>query len=165
METVYVETTVIGHLAGRSHPDPLISARQQFARIWWPKAISRYQLVISQIVRDECAAGDPEAASERLAKIQSLETLAINAEARALAGDLIARHAVPATEPRDAFHVALAAVHSVQYLVSWNFKHIVQAAARARIERVCRALGFVSPIICTPEELMVEDDENSNGRN
>jgi len=63
------------------------------------------------------------------------------------------KQAVPRTEPRDAVHISLAAVNGLEYLVSWNFKHIVNPTTRAAIERVCRDAGFVPPIICTPDEL------------
>ncbi len=129
METVYVETTVIGHVAGRLHPDPLIAPRQQFARRWWPELLSKYRVVISQLVIDECRAGDADTARERLELVENMELL-----------------------------------YGVEYLVSWNFRHIVNAAMRARIEKVCRDAGFEPTIICSPEELAAEEDnEISDG--
>src|SRR4051812_44236560 len=125
MDTVYVETTVIGHLAGRLHPDPLIAARQRFARRWWPDVSSKYQIVVSQLVIDECRGGDAGAAQERLDVVELLELLEINDDVRELADKLTAAGAIPPTEPRDALHVAIAAYHGVEYLVSWNFRHIV----------------------------------------
>ncbi len=68
-----------------------------------------------------------------------------------------AENAVPPTEPRDALHIAVAAVHGIQYLVTWNFRHIANASLRGRIESVCRDAGFEPPIICTPEELVGDD--------
>ncbi len=163
MDTVYVETTVIGHLTGRLHRDPSISVRQEFARSWWPKAITRYRLVVSQIVHDECGSGDPDAAAERLHEIQTLESLQINAAIEALADQLMAQRAIPPSEPRDALHVAISAFHGVQYLVTWNFKHIANVAAQTRIDRICREVGYLPPLICTPEQLTVDDDEDTNG--
>jgi predicted nucleic acid-binding protein len=153
MDTVYLETTVVGNLAGRVHPDPMIAARQAVTRYWWATAPSRYRLLISQIVLDECAGGDPTAARERLDKITSLSLLDITDQVRDLSDKLMASGAVPRTEPRDAFHIAVAAVHGVQYLLTWNFKHIANATLRGRIEPVCRDAGFEPPIICAPEEL------------
>ncbi len=92
--------------------------------------------------------------AERLLAIQSIDLLASPAEVDSLAKSLIARKAVPATEPRDAFHIAIAAVNGVNYLLTWNFKHIANASLRNRIEQTCRDAGFEPPIICTPEELM-----------
>ena len=111
MDSVYVETTVIGHVAGRLRRDPRISARQQFARRWWPELCSKYQVYISELVADECGAGDPAAAQERLDIIQGLETLDIDDQVRSLTAALLSAGAIPPSEPRDAFHIALAAVH------------------------------------------------------
>jgi len=158
VDTVYIETTVVGHLAGRLHPEPLIAARQHFARRWWPSVSSKYSIFVSQLVVDKCSGGDPSAAEERLKIIAPLDKLEINDDVRNLAAKLIDGGAFPASEPRDAFHVAIAAVHGVQYLVTRNFAHIVNATARARIEATCRSIGFEPPLICTPEELAGEED-------
>ena len=157
MDTVYVETTVVGHLAGRVHPDPLIAARQAATRRWWATATLRYRLLVSQLVLGECAGGDPTAAQERLDEIDSLPRLDVTDAVRDLADHLTSRGAVPPTEPRDALHIAVAAVHGIQYLVTWNFRHIANASLRGRIESVCRDAGFEPPIICTPEELVGDE--------
>ena len=133
MDTVYVETTVVGNLAGRVHPDPVIAARQAVTRRWWPTASLRYRLLISALVLDECAGGDPTAAKERLDAVASLALLDVTDAVDDLAGRLTANGAIPSSEPRDAFHIAIAAVNGVQYLVTWNFKHIANATAKARI--------------------------------
>lgn len=152
--TAYIETTVIGHLVGRILADPIVAGRQSVTRQWWPNATNRYRLFVSKVVADECGAGDPDAAKERLAVLDSLEFLATSPAVDELAWKLIAEFAVPNTEPRDAVHISLAAVNGLEYLVSWNFKHIVNPTTRSAIERVCRTAGFLPPIICTPDELM-----------
>lgn len=120
--TVYVETTVIGHLVGRMSTDTIVAGRQLATREWWPIATNSYRLLVSKIVADECGAGDKDAAAERLNVLGTLEFLTATMEADALAKDLIAGHAIPATEPRDALHISLAAVHGIEYLVTWNFR-------------------------------------------
>jgi hypothetical protein len=151
--TVYVETTVIGHLVGRILDDPTVAGRQTVSRDWWPTATRHYRLFVSRLVADECGGGDAEAAAERLAVLDSLEFLAASVAADELARKLILGHAIPATEPRDAAHVSLAAVNGIEYLVTWNFKHIANATTRTAIESICRAAGYGPPIICTPDEL------------
>jgi predicted nucleic acid-binding protein len=160
MDSVYIETTVVGHLVGRLHPNPVISARQQVTRTWWAMATTRYRLLVSQVVRDECAGGDPAAANERLDVVDPLALLDITDEIRDLADELTSRGAIPLSEPRDALHIAISAVHGVQYLVTWNFKHIANATMRGRIELVCRDAGFEPPIICTPEEMAGNDSDD-----
>jgi predicted nucleic acid-binding protein len=105
------------------------------------------------MVLDECAAGDPSAAQERLDAIDGLPRLDMTDEAHDLASALTLSGAIPPSEPRDALHIAIAAVHGIQYLVTWNFKHIANATLRGLIESVCRDNGFEPPIICTPEEI------------
>jgi predicted nucleic acid-binding protein len=152
--TAYIETTVIGHLVGRLLNDPIVAGRQAVTRLWWPTAVAEYRLFVSKVVSDECASGDPDAARERLEVLNSMEFLAATLAVDELASRLIANHAVPNTEPRDAVHIALAAVHGMEYLVSWNFKHIVNPKTRSLIEQVCINAGYTPPMICTPDEIM-----------
>lgn len=158
METVYIETTVVGHLAGRIVGDLLVSARQRVTREWWRTEGTKFRILISQLVIDECADGDADAASERLDVIKNVELIELTDEVDALANALLMGNAIPLSEPRDAIHIAVAAVNGVDYLLTWNFKHIANASLRGRIEEVCRDAGFEPPIICTPEELMSLED-------
>ncbi len=122
METVYLETTIVGHIAGRIHNDPNTAFRQRTTREWWQNAANHYALYVSQLVVDECSGGDPAAASERLAIIQTLPFLQTSDDVDALTAALLAAKAIPASEPRDAFHIAISAVHGVNYLLTWNFE-------------------------------------------
>jgi hypothetical protein len=164
MDTVYVETTVVGSIAGRLHPNPLIAARQEASRKWWSNARSQFQLFVSQLVVDECLAGDPDAAQERVDELTEIPRLQITDAAKHVADALMDRKAIPASEPRDALHIGIAAAHGVQYLVTWNFKHIANATLRDRINEVCRDVGYEPPIICTPEEIagMTDDALDAN---
>jgi hypothetical protein len=158
MESVYIETTIVGHIAGRVHPDPIVADRQQVTRDWWRDEASGYEVFISQLVLEECSEGDPSAAAERLEVVEDLDLVESSDEVDDLADALIAGQAIPDSEPRDAFHIAIAAVNGVDYLLTWNYKHIANATLRGRIEQICRKSGFEPPIICTPDELMGVDD-------
>lgn len=164
MDTVYVETTVISSIAGRLHPNPLIASRQVASRRWWSQARTEFQLFVSQLVVDECLAGDPAAARERVDQLAGIPRLQITDAARKLANALLDQKAIPASEPRDALHIGIAAAHGVQYLVTWNFKHIANATLRDRITEVCRDVAYEPPIICTPEEIagMTDDALDAN---
>jgi predicted nucleic acid-binding protein len=151
--SVYVETTVVGHIAARQQSDIVVAARQLLSNRWWATR-DDYRLYISQIVIDECSAGDAKAASERLLLLAELDVLAISQDARNLAAELIIRRGVPESEPRDALHISIAAVHGIQYLVTWNFRHIANAETRSKIEQICRDFGYVPPSICSPDELL-----------
>ncbi len=152
--TVYVETTVIGHLVGRVLKDPIVAGRQTVTRNWWPFALTNYRLIVSGLVLDECGAGDPQIAGERLAIAGSFELIQTSPQVDELAENLLKSKAIPQTELRDAVHVSLAAVNGIEYLVTWNFRHIANVATRAAIESVCRSAGYEPPNICTPDELM-----------
>ena len=154
METIYIETTIVGHLTGSLMSDPIVSARQQLTREWWQNRSPLYQLYVSQLVLDECGAGNANLSMERLDAIKTLDLLDGTDETDALAATLIAQNAIPATEPRDAFHIAIAATNGVKYLLTWNFKHVANASLRTKIETVCHDSGFEPPTICTPEELL-----------
>lgn len=158
MKTIYVETTVIGNIAGRDHPDPAIAARQRLTRAWWKSLASRYELLVSELTISECSDGDRIAAAERLRIIDGIEVLAETPDAERLATLLIDRQAVPVSEPRDALYIALAAVGGVDFLVSWNFKHILNPHLQHKIADTCCQAGFPPPVICTPQQLAESDD-------
>jgi hypothetical protein len=163
IRSVYLETTVVGHIAGRLHRDAVVLARQTISRDWWETASLRYRLLASNLVLAECAAGDSEAGRERLASLAAVELLDVDEETEQLAEQLLVNHAVPTTEPRDAAHIAIAAVNGVDYLATWNFKHIMNPATQHLIDAVCRDAGYEPATICTPEQLLeAYDDSGSN---
>ena len=159
---VYVETSVVSYLTARPARDIVVAGRQQSTRDWWATASRRFELVVSELVREEAGEGDPEAANARLAALAPLGVLGASGEALELAEQLVASGAVPPPAARDAAHVAISAAHGVEFLATWNFRHIANAAARRRIEAVCRDSGIEPPVLCTPEELAeaeeVDDD-------
>ena len=160
MESVYLETTVVGTIASRDHPDPIILARQSVTRRWWRDASIRYRLYISDLVIVECSAGDPSAAVERQQVIDEIDILSPLDDAESLVKSLLNGNAVPKTEPRDAAHIALAAVHGIDFLVTWNFKHILNPHTQHLIEAIIRDAGFIPPTICTPEQLLEASDDS-----
>lgn len=151
--TVYVETSVVSYLAARPSRDLIVAAHQQLSQTWW-RARQHWALSISALVVAESRAGDTEAAQRRLALLEGLPLLLVSDAAVDLAGQLLERAALPAGAKDDALHVAIAAVHGMDYLLTWNCKHIANAYQRPQIEAVCRALAYEPPVICTPEELL-----------
>jgi predicted nucleic acid-binding protein len=155
-QRVYVETTVIGYLTSRPSSNPVVAGHQERTREWWANASSRFHLHVSQPVIDECAAGDVTAAAERLGIVKPLVLLRTTSDAERLARDLLAAEAVPRSQPRDALHIAIAAANGIEYLVTWNFRHIANAFKLGHIERICRGAGFEPPVICSPDSLSEE---------
>ncbi len=161
MDSVYLETTVIGNIAGRLHPDAKIAARQQVTREWWTTATNRYDLYVSEITIDECGDGDPDAAKERLDLIRNIDLVETSPAAEELAELLVDRLAVPASQPRDALHIAIATVNAVEFIVTWNFKHILNPHLQTKIANTCREAGYDPPVICTPQQLLETEDDSS----
>ena len=151
--TVYIETSVIGYLTSWPSGDLIVAARQKITRDWWRDAPAKYELMVSDVVLHEVGTGDPQAIQDRLAVIQGLPILPPSQDAQDLVSALLAQGAVPTTEPEDAAHIALAAVNGIEYLVTWNFKHIANASLRKKINRVCEAAGYIPSTLCSPEEL------------
>jgi predicted nucleic acid-binding protein len=139
--TVYVETSVLGYLTSWPSGHLIVAARQKTTRDWWRDAPAKYELVVSEAVVREASAGDAQAIQDRLAAIQGLPILPPSQEAQDLVDALLAQAAVPTTEPEDAAHIALAAVNGIEYLVTWNFKHIANASVRKQINSVCAGAG------------------------
>jgi len=133
-----------------------MAANQEATRSWWEIARPRYDVFISAIVTQEASGGDPEAARRRVYAIAGLPDLDVSEEAESLAAQLLTAAAVPEKAKTDALHIAVATVHGIDYLLTWNCKHIANATMRAKIEAICRAFGYEPPIICTPLELMEE---------
>jgi hypothetical protein len=154
MESVYLETTFISYLVARPSRDVVVAGHQQTTQDWWENRRSRFECSVSQVVIDEASVGDPAEVQKRLAVIGGLATLAITADANALTQAIMAGGILPPQVVRDAAHVAVAAVHAVDYLLTWNCKHLANAQIARRIAVVCEKLGRKMPIICTPEELM-----------
>ena len=154
MESVYLETTFISYLVARPSRDVIVAGHQQTTQDWWENRRSRFDCSVSQVVIDEASVGDPTEVQKRLAVIGGLPTLALTDEANALTQAIMAAGILPPQVLRDAAHVAVAAVHAVDYLLTWNCKHLANAQIARRIAVVCEKLGRKMPIICTPEELI-----------
>lgn len=151
---VYIETSVISYLTARPSRDLVTAGQQIITHQWWA-GTDAYDLCTSQLTIDEASRGDQLAAAERLEVLGTLAVLALNEKARQLGDELVRRLAVPQKALDDAYHVAIAAVHGVNYLVTWNCKHIANLHMRALIEQVCQDAGYKPAAIGTPQELFL----------
>lgn len=151
--SVYVETSVISYYAARPSRDIVTAARQTITQEWWNEERARFDIYISVLVVEEAKAGDSVAAQRRADAISGLPILEINEAAEVVAKQLVDGGLIPVTSAEDALHIALAAVHGMDFLLTWNFRHINNAEAKARIGAAIGVLGYECPIICSPEEL------------
>jgi hypothetical protein len=151
---LYLETTVPSYLTAWPSRDLIRAGHQQITREWWDTRRAEFDVYISQFVLDEAAAGDQEAARERLKAIVDLPILELTDEVSELAIALVETLKFPEKAVTDAAHIAIAAVHAMDFLLTWNCTHIANAEMAVSIKEACRQQGFASPVICTPEELM-----------
>jgi hypothetical protein len=153
-QTLYVETTIVSYLTARPKPDVMRLSHEMLTRQWWTSERVRFDLYISQLVIEEASGGDKAAAAARLKVLKDIPLLAITAEMYELAARLTRTLALPARARADAVHVAIAAVHGMSFLLTWNCRHLANAALADRIYRTCDGYGIVAPRIVTPEQLM-----------
>lgn len=154
MATVYIETSIISYLTARPSPTLLGAAHQQVTRDWWVHHRHRFEQFVSPLVLDEASRGDPEAAARRMEALAGFAVLDPTQSAAELVDILISEGALPSVARDDATHVAIATVHRMDFLITWNCRHIDNAEKKPLIRSVCAVHGYTCPEICTPEELM-----------
>ena len=153
-KTVYIETSILSYLTARPSSDLLAMAWQKVTIDWWDTQRDRFDLFSSDIVIEEAGRGDDLAAARRLEALAGIPLLAITDEVLALSEALIQTGALPPKAIGDSLHIALSAVHGIDYLLTWNYRHIDNAETKPITRMVCLSNGFEYPEICTPQELM-----------
>jgi hypothetical protein len=156
--SVYIESSVISYLTSKPSRDVVTASRQAITTEWWHDKRHHYEICISALVIEEISAGHPEAAAQRIGVVADIPNMGITLEVQTLADALLTGKAVPANSPRDALHIAIAAVQGAEFLLTWNFKHINNAETRACIAKVVTDHGWACPVLCSPEELGGLDD-------
>lgn len=152
MAKVYLETSFVSYLVARRSRDLIVAARQQLTNDWWDDERQKYDLFASEVVLEEARLGDPTEIAKRLQVLSDLPILTTTGMAGQLANDLLVKGALPAKAARDALHIAVATVNGMDYLLTWNCKHIANPHARRMIDRIFQTAGYLPPVICTPQE-------------
>ena len=153
LRSVYIETTIVSYLVARPSRDAIMAERQRQTREWWENRRGRFELFTSELVCREVARGEREMARARTAMLAGIPIFLVDPQVAALAAALLRKGPLPTRAETDAHHIALAAVHGLDYLVTWNCKHIANPRLYQKITNVCRERGFEPPVLCTPEEL------------
>ena len=153
---IYIETTIPSYLAARPSRDLLQAARQQITHTWWNDARHHYDLCISEIVLDEVASGDADAAHRRLTLLHEIPLLDLTDTVNDVAKDIMASGLLPQEATRDAIHMAVSSVHGIDILLTWNCRHIANAAIIKELHIIVANSGYGLPILCTPQELIGE---------
>jgi predicted nucleic acid-binding protein len=153
--SVYLETSVISYLTSRMSRDLVVAGHQQVTRAWWELHKGECAIFVSSVVIDEIGAGDPSESAKRLGLVRdTAEIIRSSTEAEELALRFIQAGALPQKATNDATHVAIAAIKGLDYLLTWNCKHIANARVSRVILRVCEEQGYSAPLMCTPLELI-----------
>ncbi|PAX60063.1 type II toxin-antitoxin system VapC family toxin [Brunnivagina elsteri] len=153
-ETAYIETSIFGYLTARSTKNLILAANIEVTKDWWDNCRGSLDLYASQIVLDEAALGDSEIAEQRIQMLQSITLLEPSELAQELVIQFLSKTNLPAKAANDAAHIAIATVHGMDYLLTWNCKHIANAHIQKKLTQICSEFGYELPTICTPYEMI-----------
>ncbi len=151
---IYLETTIASYLTARPSRDLIVAAHQQITQEWWETRQQMFDIFISELVVREARAGDKVAARKRIEALDNIPLLGLNEEVLHLAHELVQGGPIPESAKEDALHIALATVHGMDYILTWNCRHIANAEMRTGVTSICISQGYETPVICTPEEFM-----------
>ncbi|QLE39527.1 type II toxin-antitoxin system VapC family toxin [Nostoc sp. C052] len=155
-ETVYIKTSIVGYLTARPSNNLILMANLEATREWWDTRRDQFMLYISQVVLDEVARGDTEIATKRLEIVRDFPLLEVSEAVQNLAAQFIAKSSLPPKAADDALHIAAATVYGLDYLLTWNCKHIANAQIQKKLAQISLDAGYELPTLCTPYELMGE---------
>ena len=153
MQTVYIETTIPSYLGAQPSSQLRIAADQQATHAWWNRDRVRFRLYTSIFTLNEAGRGDPKAAARRLDFLRDIPELNLPSELPRIEGDIIRLFQLPARAVLDASHLALAVLHRIDFLLTWNCAHLANAAVQKELMEYCMYHGLHVPIVCTPEAL------------
>lgn len=153
-ESIYLETTIVSYYTSKPSRDIIVLAHQEITQEWWPKAVRKFNVFISEIVIEEAGMGDEEAAKKRLEELKSFPHLELSDKVENLAQVYMERLEIPEKSFRDAAHLAVASVYDIDYLVTWNCAHLANGEVIKKLMKINKSFDIQTPIICTPEELM-----------
>ena len=157
MPTVYIETSIVSYLRSQLSSQTVVAARQLLTRRWWDHERHQCDAVTSQYVLTEAADGSPELAEQRLRWLDDIPLLDVPDDIPLLAEELLKRTSLPSKARIDALHIATAAYHEIDYLLTWNCAHIANFRILPQIRTVLVSLGHAVPTICTPEEMLGDE--------
>lgn len=150
---LYLETSFISDLTAQPSRDLVTAGRQEVTREWWQQRRADFHLYTSELVIEEAGAGDTAASKERLSVLRTLPLIALTEAAVQLADDMVETGPLPRQAAADALHISVAVIAKIDYLLTWNFKHLANAFIRRKVEAFCFGRGYEPCMICTPEEI------------
>jgi len=152
--TLYLETTIPSYLAARPSSDIIIAGRQRITHDWWNEERQCFQIYISQAVLIEAQAGDQNAALIRAGYLEGLQILPLINEIETISKEYLSALDIPKKSALDAVHIAFSVIYNLDYLLTWNCKHLAHGEVRKKLKRYNDSVGLQTPEIVTPNELM-----------
>ncbi len=158
MASVYIETTIpSAYVTRRTDPGSLF--RREITRQWWRQQLPLYEGWTSDAVALELERGDWPGQSEALVLIEALSRLSVSDEVIAVAQRYVQERLVPRDLPGDAAHLAVACLHEVDFMLTWNIRHLANPNKVDHLTVINRRMGLLTPRIVTPDMLWQEDFE------
>ena len=152
--TLYLETTIPSYLLATPSRDVVSLARQEITRAWWRRARGHFVMFVSDVVLEEANRGDSQAAGRRYEFLAQFPVLEATSAVERLTELYARERIVPSDRSGDAAHLAFASVYRMQFLCTWNLKHLANAFALRRLRTLNDRRGLFTPQVCTPEELL-----------
>lgn len=157
-KSVYIETTIPSAYT-TTRRDAHSLARREDTRLWWGQQRANYDCFVSQEVIDELSAGDFAGCEEAIDLIADLPLLAISDDVRSVCDVYVREKLMPGPAGHgDSLHLALASYHEVDFLLTWNIRHLANPNKHEHLVVVNRRLALLTPIIVTPEMLWEQEN-------
>jgi len=154
--SAYIETSVPSAFV-TTRTDPASLHRREVTREWWREQLGRYEVWISDAVILELEQGNWPGQQEAIALVEPLQRLPVDADVVGVAERYVTERLVPAELGGDAVHLAAACVHEVDFLLTWNIRHLANPNKLRHLTVVNRRMGLLTPQIVTPEMLWLEE--------
>lgn len=149
-----METTIPSYMLADPSQDLIVVTRQETTRAWWRRDHTRFAVFVSDAVLDEAERGDRRAANRRRDFLDQFPVLPETSEVQRLTELYFRERIVPSQKAADAAHLAFASVYRMEFLCTWNFKHLANAFALRRLRTLNEKYGLFTPYVCTPDELL-----------
>ncbi len=156
---VYIETTVPSFYV-ETRADAAAVYRRETTRRWWAEEAPRYDLFVSEFVLGELERGDYPGKAEALELVGGLPELEAVPEIETIVSVYLKRKLMPRGDRGDAAHLAIASHYAVDFLLTWNCRHLANANKMEHLARVNGELGLYVPRLTTPESLFREEADD-----
>jgi predicted nucleic acid-binding protein len=150
--SVYLDANILSVLHQR-RARGVLRDHQLVTREWWEQERRFFQLYSSVRTESELAAGKYSGQAEALAEVRRLRFLVFSGEVRDLALSYLEEQIVPASSPGDAYHLAFAAVHMIDYLMTWNQAHLLNVETWAKLKALHERTGLYMPWLVSPKTI------------